>query len=329
MKGDSRLAEFWEGMRGWRNGLVLLVLAAIAFTASRISVLRPIAAEVFSMAFPIAAVAIAFWALRSATGWLRWAGVIVALLVVVGAELTLMEIWFPPAPLGTVTLTQARPEATLQVPDGVHALEAQARGSLLSKSGGTRGNFEVALERGGESQAFLGEFKREVSGARRMMRRMAPSRAVAESVVVREEIDLPREGPVHAKLVNIEGGVHHAVRLTLQPLPVTDKPLLYALIGLTLAALVLEVVAARRSMKTSLTGGAAAAAVIAEYMVRTFNPDDPLATFWGGAVVAVLAGAVGGALVGRIATMIFASTPSDVSGPRDGGGGGGGVGSKA
>lgn len=319
VRGDSRLAEFWEGLRGWRNGIVLLVLAAVAFTVSRIHALRPIAAEVFSLAFPIIAVAVAFWALREAKDWLRWAGMVVAVLLVVGAELTLSEVWFPPAPLATVTLSEAHPTATMQAPDSMDDFEVQARGSLLSASGAAQGNFEVSLERGGEQRTFSGEFSRVIGAERRMMRRMAPTRSVVENVVVREEMTLSSHGPVHAKLVNIEGGVHHAVRLTIQPMPSTDKPLLFGLIGLTLAALVLEVVAARRSMKVPLTGGAAAAAVLAVYVVRVFDPDDPLTTFWGGAVVAVLAGALGGILVGKIATFLFASAPVDPNDPRPGG----------
>jgi len=314
-RGDSRAAELWESLRGWRNGILLLVLAAVAFTVSRIDVLRPIAAELFSMAFPVVAVAMAFWAMRAAKGWLRWASIAVAALLVVGAELTLFEVWFPPAPLATVTLSEAHPSATIEAPASMDDFDVQARGSLLSKSGTARGNFEVSLERGGEQQAFTGEFSRVIGSSRRVMTRAAPSRSVVETVIVREEMLLPRRGPVHAKLVNIEGAVHHAVRLTIKPKPSTDKALLYGLIGLTLAALVLEVVAARRAMKVSLVGGAAAAAVIAVYIVREFDPDDPLTTFWGAAVVAVLAGALGGALLGKLATFLFASTPVEPSGP--------------
>lgn len=320
VRGDSRLAEFWEGMRGWRNGILMLVAVAVAFTVSRVHVLRPIAAELFSMAFPIVAVAVAFWALRAATGWLRWTSIAVAVLLVVGAELTLSEVWFPPAALATVTLSESHPDATLPAPAGMRDFEVQARGSLLSDSGAARGNFEVELGRGAEQRTFSGEFSRVVGAQRQMMRRMAPTRSVTETVIVREEMDVPGNGPLHAKLVNIEGGVHHAVRLTVLPMPVTDKPLLYTLIALTLAALVLEVAAARRSMKVPLTAGAAAAAILAIYVVRDFDPDDPLTTFWGAAVVAVLAGALGGALVGKIGTYLFASTPSEPSGPRASGG---------
>jgi len=323
LPGDSRIADLVESVRPWRNALLIAVLVAIAFASGRIQALKPIAAQGFSMIYPIAAIALTFYALRSATGWLRWAGVALAALLVIGAEMTLAEVWYPGAPLATVTLTEGHSTAAIQVPGGVRDLEVQARGKLRGEHGAMAGNFEVELERGGERQTFTGEFSRVIGSERRMMRRMAPSRSVTTTEIVRQEMTFGHDGAVHAKLVNIEGAVHHAVRLSLMPLPSTDHPLTIALIVLVVMALVLEVVAARKTIKTPLLAGAAASAVLAIYMVRDFDPDDPLTTFYGGAVVAFLAGGLGGILVGKIATFLFASGPVEAEPGRAGGGSGG------
>ena len=141
------------------------------------------------------------------------------------------------------------------------------------------------------------------------MRRGAPVSSVVSHMTDRHDVSMRGSGSVRVHLDSAEG-LAGPVRITLREPPVFDRWIVVALAALVVIGAVIEGIAVRAGLKPRLAGALGATSVLAWYVVHRFDQDDPLVTVVGGVLVALLAGGVGGLLLGKLAAMIVVRPPA-------------------
>lgn len=303
--------EWVEGLGAWRNTFFGAVAIGALFVGYRIDAVRPILAVVLAFGFPLVAVGMSFVQLREPPGPERLGRIALVFggLLVVAAELTIGLVFFPPTAAGTLTLTPRAADGDIAVPDGVNDVVLQVRGQL-SVHGAGEGTYQLHLTRaGGYDDNLGGKFERVIGREQRAMRRMAPTRTVTTTEVLREEIHAVGHGPLHLHLDSVDGDIRHAVRISV----FRASPLLHVVpffaAAFALGVLVIEVLFAKRGRTVPLAPGAMAAGALALYVgLRGNDPDDALSTLTGALIVSIVAGGLGGYVLSR-AAIFLVGTP--------------------
>lgn len=296
-----------ERLAPWRNLLLLVCVGVPIVVGSRIDAVRPTEAVVLALALPVVVIALALNALREArhTGLLV-AFAVVGLAAVAIGEAELAESFFPGEPFGMADLSPRSTDREIRVPADVHDFRVEVDGTALhTLHSEARGRYEIELRRGGERQAVSGELSRELRTSRPMMRRGAPTRSLLLHDADLRDVRLGGVGPVTAHLVSAEGAVEGGVRVQLRKASSADQLLLYALGGLAVLALGLELAAARLQNRTNLAAAVAVLGVFAYHLAHRFNPSDPLATVLGGTIFALMTGGLGGWVLGMVGASFF------------------------
>jgi hypothetical protein len=281
----------------WKIIAIAIVILAIG---ARYEPTQGLEAEVVGLGMPILAVLFGLAPLRDSRVELRrWAG-IAALLVLVGCEVQLSRAFFPPEAVAQATLSEKQPDAELQVPDGTRDLDVETHGNLGSGSRSAEETFRYVLERDGEKETIEGSFSK--SRAIKLSRRRAPTSTSSHVVDLdRQSLSLSGSGPIHAHLESLQGSGARRVDIRLRPAPTGAHWLEWAVWVAVAAAFGAQLTAARGGTRSKLVAWLGAAAVLAAYLPRHFSPSDPLGALIGAAFVALLAGGIGGWLLGTLA----------------------------
>ena len=282
-------------MKGWR--LPLLVFGAVLAVGLLRLGLPPEAALAAAYALPLAASAVALSRIVSEglEGALRVAAVF-AVIVAFGSVLAVHHA-ASPGPSQHVELSNAAPNATVDVPATVSELEVAVHGSL-AKSAGAEGHASVELERAGRSETLLADFSRgtvrDPGRGRGGVARPAKNAHDEE----RFRVALAGSGPIRASLRSLQGALGSSVSLELSPVPLVLKAVEILLLVSLLGAVVSEAVASRRARIERFSPWLAGAAVFALHFERSFQSDDPAGSLLPAVVFALLLGAGGALLIG-------------------------------
>lgn len=288
------MQHFWQEHR-----LKLLVAAVIALAiAARFEALQGPEATFLALGAPLVAVTVGLVPLRDSSHRLRLTAAVVGLVALVGSELELSHLFFPPDVLATATLSTKKPDAELE-PTTHRELEVETHGTLAKTSGSAEESFVIELERDGAKRTIEGTFSK--SAAVRFSRRRAPTSVSAHVVDVdRQSVELPGSGAIHAHLVNLTGAGAKSLELRLRPALPLAHPLELALKCLLALALVIQLAAARDGLRNRFLAWMGYAIVLALYLPRHFSPGDPLGALVGASFVALLVGGLGGWILGSV-----------------------------
>jgi len=285
----------------WKIIAIAVVILAIG---ARYEPTQALEAEVVGLGFPILAVLVGLAPLRDTRVTLRrWAG-IAALLVLVGCEVELGRAFFPPDAVAEATLSDKQPDAVLTLPDGTRELDVETHGNLGSGHRSAEETFRYVLERDGKKEVVEGSFTK--SRAIRLSRRRAPTSTSSHVVDLdRQSLSLSGIGPVHAHLESLQGSGARRVDIRLLPAPAWSHWFGWAVWAALAVAFGAQLAAARDGTRSKLAAWLAAAAVLGSYLPRHFSPSDPLGALIGAAFVSLLAGGIGGWLLGALAARVI------------------------
>ncbi len=301
----TQIGLWLEGLAPWRGTLIGAAILASVFIGSRIDAVRPTEAVVVALAFPAGAILLGAAALRDASRGVLMLGLLVVLGGLAVSEVEASEAIFPGAPLGTATLRPTAADLRVHVPNAVHALEVEVRGHVDAPADqSAAGNFRLTFDRGTDTREMTGRFKREVHQGR-MGRRAAIGTTVSQHKVERKDIVLPGRGPVRVHLAQVEGRLHPALRVAVYAAPTRDEIRITLMAAFLLLGAVTEGLAAREGVRSAVAAGIAAAAVLAVYVTHRWDPNDPFTTVFAGSIIALLAGAGGGFVLGSLAQVLL------------------------
>jgi len=266
--------------------------------------IRSVEAVVLAATFPLAILYLGLGALRAMRSLrVARAAIAVALLSGITVEALLYREFFPPAPLGRVTLTPTEPDATVPVPDDTRSFEVIVHGRLRGESGDAEARYAIDLKRGDRLHKLEGEMVRHEGRAPRRsvtMMRSAGSTAIESG---RHGVVLDAAGPVTVHLGYLGNAAHKAIDVTFYHRALAEG-VVATLFGLLLVAgFASQAAAFRAGVATRLTASIAIAGVYTIYVQRYLDVDDPLLTVFPAMVVSFVVGGVTGLVLGRLAAF--------------------------
>jgi len=276
--------------------------------------IRPVESVVLAATFPLAILYLGLGASRIMRS-LRVARATsaVALLSGITVEALLYREFFPPAPLGHVTIAPAEPGATLPLPDDTRSFEVLVHGKLRRESGNAAARYTIELKRGDRLHRLEGEMVRHEGHAPRRsvtMMRGAGSTAIESG---RHGVVLDAAGPLTAQLQYLGNAAHQAIDVTFYRRPLAEG-VVAAMFGLLLlAGFASQAAALRAGVTTRLTASVAIAGVYTIYLRRYLDVDDPLVTAFPAMLVSFVVGGLAGLVLGRMAAFFKKRETPDAS----------------
>lgn len=291
-RGDSRAR--------W---LLLAVAAVLLVAGARHAGTQGLEATLLGLGVPLLAIALGFRSLLDAKPSLRLAAGLVALVALVVAEAEIGRLFFPPAPVAQATLSEKSPDAELSGVAGDFELETRC--ALDAYKGSAQESFVIDVERAGAHQQIEGTFSRSAATTR-ASRRRAPTQTSSHTLDdYTQTVSLPGVGPIHAHLVQLTGDGPRALELSLRPALPGGRALEWALLLSGLLAVAVQVSASRQGDRTHFATWVGMACVLALYLPRHFSRSDPMGAMVGALFVALVAGGLGGFVLGSLATRLF------------------------
>lgn len=310
----SEWLEKWK----WPIGLAL-VAAGVGCTVA-FDDWQPAIAVGLALAGPVVVLLVgAAKTLDGPTGLLLGAAV-VALLAAVAAEAELLPILVPGEPLAEATLTTARPEADLGVPDDVPAVTLDLEGQVSPGApGDASSRYRVEVARGSTEKVVVGHLRRvHHAGSVGRRGRGASGGAIEIERLERKALELPPPGPVHVRLAELDGNLRSPIHVAAFAAPPIDAPWIVALFGIAFfAAVLLQGLGARFAVQAPLAAAVTGAAVLAFYVAHQFDPEHPLKTVLAGIVVGLF-GAGAGHFAGSVAEVVLKRRPAPPGAPPEG-----------
>ncbi len=286
-------------------GLGIAAIAAV-LAASFFDALRSLEASALAMGAPLVAVLLSASRLRESIRPIAIAGGVLALGVVLLAELEIHHTISPPSPIAQADVSVRDREATLAVPDTLKDFEVELHGALGHGQVSTSGSVTVEVSRGDRKETLHAEFLRAASavqGGRRGTR----GGGAHTFDTVRHDVQLAGSGPVHVELVEITGSIGNHVRVGLRralPLGGRFVLLLGALVAL---AVVVELMASRRGQRMTFAAGLVFAGAFAIGVRLRYTTADPLGGVFSAILLAAIVGGVAALAVGGLSRWLRTS----------------------
>lgn len=345
---ESRAQALLGFLHDWGRLIALALAAALLVGGFVMPRMGAIEASVILLGFPLVVLGVGAVIVEEETrGAVRALGLLVLLAALLLSGARSVQVVWPPAPYGAVSLGQgarggggdlaavtpgagevANTANTIDVPADASALEVTVHADLGQRDSAWV-HYGLVLERAGKRAFIHGELSRQVQAGQGASRWGGPSTSVRVHATEMHALSLPGPGPIRVEVDRLvtdtptiepnrqphrqpdghDDGPGHPVSVTVAPVPAGVRALELGLVLLVGAALLVQVVAARRGRRVLLTSMVAAAAVFALAAGRWFNPDSPLMFAMGVALLGGSAGGLGGWIVGAVAVGIVAPRP--------------------
>lgn len=292
-------AELWHRVR-WPVSITLVVLV---IAGARYEGTQHLTATVLALGVPLGVIAFGILPLGDSERPLRLAGIAVGVTALLLAEAEIGHLFFPPPPLAQATLSEKSPDATLDGVEGRGEFELESSGSLGTFKGSAEEKFVLDVERAGAHRQIEGAFSK--SSATRVSRRRTPTQSSSHAIDDdRQFLSLPGAGPIHAHLVQLSGTGPRSLKLSLRPTLPGGRLLEWLLELAVVLAVVVQAAAARQGARTQFAAFIGIAGVLALYLPHHFSASDPLGATFGGLIVALLVGGLGGYFIGSVASRL-------------------------
>lgn len=338
---DSRAQALLGFLHDWGRLIALALAAALLVGGFVMPRMGAIEASAILLGFPLVVLGVGAVIVEEETrGAVRVLGLLVVLASLLLSGTRSVQVVWPPAPYGAVSLGQdarrgagdlaaAMPGAgevanTIEVPAEASALEVTVHADLGQRDSAWV-HYGLVLERAGKRAFIHGELSRQVQAGQGASRWGGPSTSVRVHATEMHALSLPGPGPIRVEVDRLvtdtpdgkpnrqpdgqPDGPDHPVTISVAPVPAGVRALELGLMVLVAAALLVQVLAARRGRRVLLTSMVAAAAVFALAAGRWFNPDSPLMFAMGVALLGGSAGGLGGWIVGAVVVGIVAPRP--------------------
>ena len=281
------IAELWET---WRLPVLGVAAVAIGVGAQFDGVLK---GEAVGALLVLPAIA-TFLSIKDISGWLGRLAIAVGCTVCVLAALEVLFVSFPGEPITTASLSENE-TTEIDLPRDVSDFEIDTTATLASDGRQAHGAAILRLEREGHVTRVTPEFS-HTSGRRRVGRRAVKLRGFNAQQIVRDRVSLPGSGTLAVRLTSTSGAVLPKVSVALRRVPLWSRALPIVMAVAALLTLIIQVIAARRGIKTFAAAGIGIGVVLGPYLQQHFNPPDLAATTVGALFVAIFIGGGGGAI---------------------------------
>ncbi len=291
MTNSSPILDFLDD---WGGLIAIGLTIGLIVLGFRFSVVGTPVAYLIIFGGPVVAVLATVWPHVSMRGGARWLGIAVGICVMLASEAAVLGTVFPPAPDAEVELSVGE-HADVALHGASHDLTVVAHALLEGKQSA---DYEIDLRRENDRVRVEGRLERAFHKGRRF-RGMRTG-----GVVVHEtdshEVTVAGNGPIDVELASLTGSLSSPLHIAISR---SRRWLQWAVIAamvLVGLAAVAQATARRRGHATHLAMGCGIAAAFGALFPWYYNPDAQLHFALGAAFFGLIAGSVGGGLLGRM-----------------------------
>jgi hypothetical protein len=307
-KQSSDLVIWYHGNKQWLPLVATVFGGAGVYLLSQVEVLRPYMGFLGGLILIVGG--IVYGMMRPEDAPIRVGAnkaqplvLVVALLTLVAALIPYLHTNFPGAPQFHGTLSPRHARASFDLDDDKGVLELVVHGQLKRGAGSAAGGYSLVLEHAGTKRHIEGTFKRTYS-TRKIRRGKVKIGTSSEFTYHVNQVPSLGKGRYTLELVTVDASLRNYLRIKVFDAWYSEKMLISVLVGLVVLGLFADVASTRYKHRTRVATGALVAVGFAIYFNRQFAPDAVLGTVLGGALVAILAGWVGGGMLSFVTKRI-------------------------
>ena len=307
-KQSSDLVIWYHANKQWLPLVGTVFGGAAVYLLSQVDALRPFMGFAGGLIFIVGAVVYGLLRpedapVRVGPNKLMPLVLLVSAAILVAALVPYLHTNFPGEPHVHATLSPAHPRASFTLAEDGGLVEVVVHGAIKRGQGSTSGGYELSLEHGGKKQRLQGVFKRTYS-TRKIRRGKVKIGTSSEFAFHVSQLPSMGKGRYTLELVDVDVALQNYLRVKVFDTWYTEKMLITALIALVVLGVFVDIASTRMKQRTRIATAALAAVGFAVYFSHQYAPDSVMSAVLGGALVAVLAGWIGGGMIGFVVKRI-------------------------
>ena len=288
----SRINDFVDD---WGSLVAIAGVIGAVILGFRVATIGTLLAYIIALGLPLTAVTATAWphltAMPRAIGGL---GVAAGIAVALATEAAVVSAVFPPTADAELELSVGE-RGLVTLPAGDHRLSVSAHGQLDSTSSA---DYRIDLARGANRVAIEGQLEKSYRQGRRV--RGIPTGSSVVHETDRHEVRLAGDGPVEVTLTSLTGTLTSPLHVAISRVRRWPIWAAWGAVGLVALAVLIQAAARRRGHASYLALGCGIAAAFAALFPSYYNPDSRLGFVIGAGFFGVVAGSVGGGILGRL-----------------------------